>query len=76
MTIKLEKTEELNGDIYFRVWVDGCCNGSFMHDPDKKPNDVSAEERAKQYYDKVIERHKQGYPKKETILSETIESTP
>ena len=74
MIIKLEKTEELNGEIWFRVWADNDCLKSFC-DQYQAYLEQDSEKDATAFYNSVIERNKNGFPKKETILSHTIEST-
>lgn len=73
MIIKLEKKEELTGYIWFLIWVDNICIKSFGG---QYTTDIKAdEENASKFYQDTLKRAKEGYPKKETILSETIEST-
>lgn len=75
MIIKIEKVEQLDGETWYMVWAGSSCVKSFLHDPKKSFYDKNAKEDATEFFHSLIEKAKEGYPKKETILSETIEST-
>lgn len=75
MTIKLEKKEELNGEIYYLVWADSSCIKSFLHNPNTPHYEKSAFDLATEFYNSIIEKAKEGYPKITPISQTTIQPT-
>lgn len=59
--IKLIKHEALNGQVWYRVYVNDSCDESFS-DPVK----------ANEYYNKIVQRKNEGFPKSEMILKAEI----
>lgn len=72
MKIELTKTEELNGEIWYRVFADGHCLKSFCEEYSSVPNGSDIEKEATKFYHEVVDRQKQGYPKGKTIISTEI----
>lgn len=66
MKIELKKTEELNGDTWYRVYIDNSCDRSFKMDS-TNPDQALAD--STEYYNIILLRQKQGFPKTETLLS-------
>lgn len=65
MTIKFEKEMELSGRTWYKVLINGTTEFA-----------SEDSEKAKEYYLNVIQRAKDGYPKKETIEEITITTKP
>lgn len=76
MKIRLEREEKLDGEIWYKVWADNHCIECVKEaDKDAKIMDDGksrAYHKAIELYNKVVERERNGYPKKETILSTEI----
>lgn len=75
MTIKLEKKEELDGELWYNVWVGNTCVRCFAHDKQKPSHENNALELATEYYDSLVEKSKSGYPKATTVSEYKIEGT-
>lgn len=63
--LKMTRSDEVNGDIYIRVYHDGLCIKAFYaRDETELPN---AEHAAEVFYDECAERLANGYPKEITL---------
>ena len=73
MEIKLTKTENILGEIWYYVYVDDLCVKAFIEsktDIDERPK---FKEASNLYLD-LVERAKNGYPKTTTIHSYNVEN--
>jgi hypothetical protein len=63
MEIKLIKTHELTGKIWFKLFAGNSCLECFHEDQ---------EQQAKDAFESAVALQKLGLPKEETILSQTV----
>lgn len=64
--IKLEKTEKLNGQVWYHVFAGAECVEAFIETP---ASPKKALEDATLLFNTLVGRAESGYPKTETILS-------
>lgn len=68
--IKIERTEELSGEVWYFVYVNDKCVKTFPVKDDMEK--VRAEAIA--FYNNLVTRAEAGYPKAEIVLSCTVKN--